>query len=165
MSIGRDQSTTAQSASAVDLTELGIGEDSQAQLPSPQSPLLSIEGIDQPVVLRYFQTMNAGDYESTAALFAPIGAMHPPFEQPIEGPDAIATYLKAEAKGMQLSPAKGIAETLEEDQIQIQVKGKVQTPLFGVNVAWIFILNAEREILYAKIKLLASPQELLSLRR
>jgi hypothetical protein len=137
----------------------------------PQTPQsastteLSIEGLTEPVLLRYFETMNAGDYESTAALFAQTGAMHPPFEQPIEGPDAIATYLKAEAKGMQLSPAKAIAETLEDDQIQIQVKGKVQTPLFGVNVAWIFILNAERDILYTKIKLLASPQELLSLRR
>lgn len=156
MTIVPDKST--QSDSAVDLTDKGVGEESQ-------SPSLSIEGIDEPVVLRYFQTMNSGDYEATAALFAPTGAMHPPFEQPIEGPDAIATYLKAEAKGMQLFPRKGTVETLEDDQIQIQVSGKVQTPLFGVNVGWIFLLNLEREILYAKIKLLASPQELLSLRR
>ncbi len=144
MTIAPDQSVTPQSVSAVDLT---------------------IEGINEPVVLRYFQTMNAGDYDATAALFEPTGAMHPPFEQPIEGQEAIATYLKAEAKGMQLFPRIGSIETLEDDRIQIQVRGKVQTPLFGVNVAWIFILNPEREILYAKIKLLASPQELLNLRR
>jgi hypothetical protein len=144
MTIAKDNSTNTQPATAVDLT---------------------IEGIEEPVVQRYFQTMNAGEYEATAALFAPTGAMHPPFEEPIEGPDAIAIYLKAEAKGMQLFPREGIAETLEENQIQIQVKGKVQTPLFGVNVAWIFILNLEREIVYTKIKLLASPQELLNLRR
>ena len=144
MTIAQDQNTNPQSVTPVDGT---------------------IEGIDESVVWRYFQTMNAADYEGTAALFAPTGVMHPPFEEPIEGTEAIATYLKAEAKGMQLFPREGIAETLEEDQIQVQVKGKVQTSLFGVNVAWIFILNPEREIIYTQIKLLASPQELLNLRR
>lgn len=126
---------------------------------------LSIEGITEPTVLRYFESMNAGEYEVTATLFAPTGEMHPPFEKPIVGPEAIASYLKAEAKGMQLSPRQGIAETLSNDQKQIQVTGKVQTPVFGVNVSWIFVLKPEGEILSAKIKLLASPQELLSLRR
>jgi hypothetical protein len=126
---------------------------------------LTIEGITDPAVLRYFETMNAGDYEATAALFAETGAMLAPFEKPIEGRDAIATYLEAEAKGMQLSPSKGIVETLEDNQTQIQVTGKVQTPWFGVNVSWIFVLNPEQEIVFARIKLLASPQELLSLRR
>ena len=144
MTIAQEQSSTNQPISAVDLT---------------------IEGINEPVVLRYFQTMNAGDYQETAALFADMGAMHPPFEQPIEGQEAIATYLETEAKGMQLLPRQGIAEPLEDGQTQFQVTGKVQTPLFGVNVTWIFILNSEREIFYAKIKLLASPQELLGLRR
>jgi hypothetical protein len=144
MTLAQGENTNTQPATAVD----GI-----------------IEGIDESVVWRYFQTMNTADYEGTAALFAPTGALHPPFEEPIEGTEAITTYLKAEAKGMQLFPRQGIAETLEEDQIQVQVKGKVQTSLFGVNVAWIFILNPEREILYAQIKLLASPQELLNLRR
>lgn len=135
---------------------------------TPQSTAISdltIEGITEPVVLRYFETMNAGDYKATAALFADTGAMHPPFEQPIQGREAIATYLEAEAKGMQLFPTKGIVETQKDDQTQIQVTGKVQTPWFGVNVAWIFVLSQEREILTTRIKLLASPQELLSLRR
>jgi hypothetical protein len=144
MTIANDLPETPQSASTTDLT---------------------LEGIAEPGVLRYFETMNAGDYEATAALFAPTGVMHPPFEQPIEGREAIATYLEAEAKGMQLFPTKGTVETLEDDRLQVQVRGKVQTPLFSVNVAWIYILNLEREILYAKIKLLASPQELLNLRR
>ncbi|HEY9823237.1 MAG TPA: ketosteroid isomerase family protein [Candidatus Sericytochromatia bacterium] len=136
--------------------------------PTPQSAStadLTIEGITESVVLRYFETMNAGDYDATASLFADTGVMQPPFEEPIEGRDAIATYLKAEAKGMKLSPRKGMAETLEDDQTQIQVSGKVQTPVFGVNVSWIFILSPEQEILFTKIKLLASPQELLSIRR
>lgn len=144
MTIAKDPTVTPQSAAATDLT---------------------IEGITEPVVLRYFETMNAGDYEATATLFADTGAMHPPFEEPIEGKEAIATYLEAEAKGMQLFPTKGLAEMLEDDQTQIQVTGKVQTPLFGVNVSWLFVLSPEPEILSARIKLLASPQELLSLRR
>ncbi|HEY9670877.1 MAG TPA: ketosteroid isomerase family protein [Waterburya sp.] len=142
-----------------------IAQDQNATPTLTSAVNLAIEGINEPVVLRYFQTMNAGEYEATAALFAPTGAMHPPFEQPIEGQEAIAGYLQAEAKGMQLLPTTGVAETLEDDQIQIQVSGKVQTPLFSVNVAWIFILNSEQEIVYVKVKLLASPQELLKLRR
>jgi hypothetical protein len=142
-----------------------IAQDQNATPTLTSAVNLAIEGINEPVVLRYFQTMNAGEYEATAALFAPTGAMHPPFEQPIEEQEAIAGYLQAEAKGMQLLPTKGVAETLEDDQIQIQVSGKVQTPLFSVNVAWIFILNSEQEIVYVKVKLLASPQELLKLRR
>ena len=144
MTIADDLTSTPQSASTADLM---------------------IEGITESVVLHYFKTMNAGDYDATASLFADTGAMQPPFEEPIEGRDAIATYLKAEAKGMKLSPKKGIAETLEDDQTHIQVSGKVQTPVFGVNVSWIFILSPEQEIVFTKIKLLASPQELLSLRR
>jgi len=144
MSIANDISPTNESAATTDLT---------------------IEGIDEPVVLRYFETINAGEYETTAALFGDTGTMQPPFEQPIEGKEAIANYLEAEAKGMQLSPKEGIAESLDNDQTQIQVTGKVQTSLFGVNVSWIFLLSAEREILHTRIKLLASPQELLSLRR
>lgn len=126
---------------------------------------LTIEGITEPVVLRYFETMNAGDYEATAGLFGETGAMQPPFEKPIEGKEAIATYLEAEAKGMQLFPHKGVAEALEDEQTQIQVSGKVQTPWFGVNVSWIFVLSPQQQILYTRIKLLASPQELLNLRR
>lgn len=136
--------------------------------PTPQSaPIteLVIEGITQSVVLRYFETMNAGEYDATAGLFAETGAMQPPFENLIVGREAIASYLKAEAKGMQLSPKKGISEALDDDQTQIQVSGKVQTPVFGVNVSWIFVLSPEQEILFTKIKLLASPQELLGLRR
>ena len=98
MTIAPNKST--QSVSTDDMTNKKIeyGEESASPALSSQSSSLTIEGIDEAVVLHYFQTMNAGEYDATAALFAPTGAMHPPFEQPIEGPDAIATYLKAEAK-------------------------------------------------------------------
>ncbi|MFP4102719.1 YybH family protein [Coleofasciculus sp.] len=126
---------------------------------------MTIEGITQSVILRYFETMNAGDYDATAALFTDNGVMQPPFEEPIQGQEAIATYLKAEAIDMQLSPKTGIVEPQENGNTQIQVKGRVQTSLFSVNVGWIFLLNLEQRISFVRIKLLASPQELLSFRR
>jgi hypothetical protein len=126
---------------------------------------ISIEGIEEPTILRYFATLNAGEFEQTAALFAAVGALHPPFEATVIGEEAIAAYLQAEAQGIQLFPREGIAELLDDGQLMVQVSGKVQTPWFSVNVAWVFLLNWEREIASATIKLLASPQELLNLRR
>ncbi|OYD94163.1 nuclear transport factor 2 [Nostoc sp. 'Peltigera membranacea cyanobiont' 213] len=124
-----------------------------------------IEGITETSVLRYFETLNAGEFEATAALFAVEGVMHPPFESDIVGTDAIAAYLKKEGQNVKAYPNTGIAETLETGEIQVQVTGKAQTSWCSVNVLWLFILNQQRQILYTRIKLLASPQELLSFRR
>lgn len=126
---------------------------------------LTIEGVTEPTVLRYFETLNAGDFNATSALFAADGAMHPPFESAIVGSDAIRAYLQQEAQGMKLEPRQGIAQTLDNEQIHVQVSGKVQTSWCGVNVSWLFILSQEHEILSATVKLLASPQELINLRR
>jgi hypothetical protein len=125
----------------------------------------TIEGISEATILQYFQSLNAGDFDATAALFAEDGVMHPPFESGVVGQDAIATYLKQEAQDIKAYPRQGIAETLENGEIQCQVTGKAQTSWCGVNVLWQFILNQQKQILYIKIKLLASPQELLNLRR
>ncbi|WP_392532187.1 ketosteroid isomerase family protein [Nostoc sp. C117] len=124
-----------------------------------------IEGITETSVVRYFQTLNSGEFEVTAALFTKDGVMHPPFESDILGTDAIAAYLKQEAKNIKTYPKAGIAETLENGNIQIQVTGKAQNSWCSVNILWLFILNQQSQILYTRIKLLASPQELLSLRR
>ena len=126
---------------------------------------ITIAGITEATILRYFETVNSGDYEATAALFAQDGTMHPPFEGAIEGPEAIATYLREEASGMQLQPRQGLLEPLEEDHTQVQVSGKVQTAWFSVNVSWLFVLNPQQQIAAVTIKLLASPQELLNMRR
>lgn len=126
---------------------------------------LVIEGLTEPVILRYFETFNQGDFEATSALFATEGILHPPFESGIVGPEAIAAYLQAEATGMKLTPRQGIVEAQTEDGLQFRVSGKVFTPLFGVNVSWMFWLNSKQEITALKLKLLASPQELLNLRR
>lgn len=125
---------------------------------------IEIEGITEPCILNYFTTLNAGEFLATAALFAEDGIMRPPFESDIVSPDAIATYLQQEAQGVKAYPSQAITENLENNQIQIQVTGKAQTSWCGVNAMWLFILNEHRKIVYTRIKLLASPQELLALR-
>jgi len=127
-------------------------------------PLETIEGIDEPTVLRYFQTLNTGAFAETAALFAADGLMQPPFESVLVGSAAITAYLEQEAQGIRLQPNQGVVQPLEADQRQIQVSGKVQTSVIMVNVGWTFILNKQDQIISAKIKLLASPQELLKMR-
>ncbi|MEA5616241.1 ketosteroid isomerase family protein [Cronbergia sp. UHCC 0137] len=122
-----------------------------------------IAGITQPKILQYFKTLNAGEFTETAALFAQDGVMYPPFESGIVGRSAIALYLQQEAQDTKAEPHQGITTELENNHIQIQVIGKAKTSWFSVNVMWWFILNPQRQILEAKIELLASPQELLTL--
>ncbi|MBE9044181.1 nuclear transport factor 2 family protein [Pleurocapsales cyanobacterium LEGE 10410] len=122
-----------------------------------------IEGIAESVIVNYFATINREEFAATAALFEPAGEMLAPFEKPIVGREAIATYLDQEARGMKLLPSQGICETTEDGIARIRVSGKVKTSLFSVNVAWFFHLNADRQLTKARIKLLASPQELLGL--
>lgn len=119
----------------------------------------------EPTIIDYFETINAGNFEATAALFAVDGVMYAPFEPAIVGKDAIALYLQQEAPAMHLEPSQAVMQVLENAQIQVQVTGKVQTSWCGVNVNWLFVLNQERKIVFIKIKLIASPQELLNLRR
>ena len=125
---------------------------------------INIAGITKPAVLRYFETLNAGDFAATANLFAEDGVLHAPFEDPIIGKSSIGTYLKTEARGMRLEPQQGISQVLEDGLVEIQVSGRVQTSAVGINVAWLFLLNSHEEILSVTVKLLASPQELLNLR-
>jgi hypothetical protein len=125
---------------------------------------IKIAGITKPTVLRYFETLNAGDFEATANLFAEDGVLHAPFEEPIMGSISIATYLKTEARGMQLEPQQGVSQILEDGNVEVQVSGRVQTSAFGINVAWLFLLNSDQKLLSVTVKLLASPQELLNLR-
>lgn len=123
------------------------------------------EGIQEAVVNRYFQTLNAGEFEATAALFASDGALQPPFEPLVIGPEAIAAYLEQEAKGFILEPRRSVTKQLADGCTECEVVGKVQTPWFSVNVCWLFIISPTNKIFVAKVKLLASLQELLHLRR
>ncbi|MDZ8054519.1 MAG: nuclear transport factor 2 family protein [Aulosira sp. ZfuVER01] len=125
----------------------------------------SIQGITERSILRYFESLNAGEFAVTAALFAEDGTMYPPFESGFFGADAIAEYLEKEAQDIKADPHQGITEILEHEQIQVQVVGKAKTSWCSVNVLWSFKLNQQRKITETKIKLLASPQDLLALRR
>lgn len=126
---------------------------------------IAIEGIKEPAIASYFLTINQEKFAQTANLFAPEGELHAPFEKPIVGRNAIAFYLQSEARGMQLLPQEGTSKTAEDGTEQITVTGKVKTSLFSVNVAWDFNLNEQMQITMARIKLLASPQELLGLKK
>lgn len=126
---------------------------------------LVIDGIKELFIYNYFVTINREEFKQTATLFAEEGKLLAPFENPIIGRDAIALYLSREAKGMTLLPQQGIYEYSEDDSEQIKVLGKVKTSLFTVNVAWFFNYNSQQQITTARIKLLASPQELLGLRK
>ncbi|WP_088892506.1 YybH family protein [Leptolyngbya ohadii] len=117
------------------------------------------------IITKYFETFNAGDFAETAALFAEEGAMFPPFESAVVGPEAIAAYLRQEAQGMKIEVRQCVQETLETGITEVKVAGKVQTPLFGVNVTWMFGLNDRLELLAVRIKLLAALEDLLKLKQ
>ncbi|MEL6581878.1 MAG: ketosteroid isomerase family protein [Cyanobacteria bacterium J06607_15] len=121
--------------------------------------------ISTPNIINYFRTINQEKFSDTAALFADNGVLLAPFEQPITGRKAIALYLQQEASGMQLLPLRETVTTDDTEAQQIIIKGKVKTALFSVNVAWHFSLDRQQQITTVKIKLLASPQELLGLQR
>ena len=127
---------------------------------APTEHSIAIAGIEELAIVSYFATINQEEFSQTAALFAEDGKMLAPFAEPIIGRKNIAAYLAEEATGMKLLPLQGILETEEE---RYKVLGKVRTSLFSVNVAWYFTLNCDRQLTSARIKLLASPQELLNL--
>lgn len=130
-----------------------------------QTQSIEIEGISHSTILQYFETLNAEEFEATSQLFAIDGAMQPPFEQPIIGREAIAAYLQKEAPGLTALPKAGISHTTDQDAIEFQITGRVQMPMFGVNVTWYFTLDSRDQLMFTRIKLNASPQELMKLRQ
>jgi hypothetical protein len=130
---------------------------------SPQQ--VSIAGIDHDLVKTYFQTLNAQDFEATADLFAQEGELHPPLEEPVVSPSAIAHYLATEAVGMTLVPQKGTIAREDQGEYDIRVQGYVKTSLFTVNVAWQFLINADNQLQVLVVKLLASWEELAQIQR
>ncbi|QIZ70364.1 nuclear transport factor 2 family protein [Oxynema aestuarii] len=126
---------------------------------------ISIQGVDRDQIRRYFETLNAGEFERTSRLFAPQGQLIPPFEEPIVGPEAIAAYLQQEARGMKLRPKRGEISATVEGREEVKISGEVETALFTVKVGWLFVLDRDGQILGVTVKLLASLAELASLRR
>ncbi len=130
---------------------------------------VNIEGVTNPTVLSYMNLLNANDFDELIKLFAPDGALQPPFRAPIVGQDAVLRFFKEECPNLKLAPERGVSEPAEDGYTQIKVTGKVQTPWFGagvgMNMSWRFLLNAEKKIFFVAIDLLASPKELLNLAR
>ncbi|WAL62375.1 orange carotenoid-binding protein [Thermocoleostomius sinensis] len=134
-----------------------------------QRTQVTIEGITNPTVLSYMNNLNANDFGALIDLFAPDGALQPPFQRPIVGRDAILRFFNEECQNLNLLPERGVSEPAEGGYTQIKVTGKVQTPWFGaavgMNMAWRFLLNPQGKIFFVAIDLLASPKELLNLIR
>ncbi|MGV2826594.1 orange carotenoid-binding protein [Myxosarcina sp. GI1(2024)] len=130
---------------------------------------VAISGVTNPTILEYMNLLNANDFDALIELFAPDGALQPPFRRPIIGKEAILRFFREECQNLKLLPERGISEPAEEGYTQIKVTGKVQTPWFGagvgMNIAWRFLLNAENKIFFVAIDLLASPKELMNLAR
>ncbi|MCU0536982.1 MAG: orange carotenoid-binding protein [Hydrococcus sp. Prado102] len=130
---------------------------------------VTIEGVDNPTILSYMDNLNANDFDALIELFAPDGALQPPFQKPIVGKDAVLRFFREECQNLKLIPERGVVEPAEDGFTQIKVTGKVQTPWFGagvgMNMAWRFLLTPENKIFFVAIDLLASPKELLNLVR
>jgi hypothetical protein len=134
-----------------------------------QRTKVTIEGIDNPTVISYMNNMNANDFDELIKLFAPDGALQPPFQRPIVGSDAVLRFFREECQNLKLLPERGVTEPAADGYTQIKVTGKVQTAWFGagvgMNMAWRFLLSPDNKIYFVAIDLLASPKELLNLVR
>ena len=117
----------------------------------------------------YFRSFNENHFKQTATLFTAEGQLIPPFDSPVVGQQAIFAYLEKEAGDITALPQHWEVEKLEGDRAQVNVTGKVNAIVFKVNVAWYFIIHTDSktdapQIERVRIKLLASPKELLGLR-
>lgn len=134
-----------------------------------QRTKVTIEGVDNPTILAYMNNLNANDFDALIELFAPDGALQPPFRRPIVGKEGILRFFREECQNLKLMPERGVSEPAEDGFTQVKVTGKVQTPWFGagvgMNIAWRFLLNPQGKIFFVAIDLLASPKELLNLAR
>ncbi|MGB3572507.1 MAG: ketosteroid isomerase family protein [Phormidesmis sp.] len=122
------------------------------------------QGSARALTEQYFDSFNRGEFDQTARLFAQAGQILPPFEAATVGRENIARYLEKKAKNMVANPEQWTFYQEEPGQWQIEVKGKVQAIVFQVNVIWQFAVTCSGQIGSARITLVASPKELLSLR-
>lgn len=134
-----------------------------------QRTQVAIEGVTNPTILNYMNNLNANDFDALIELFAPDGALQPPFQRPIVGKDAVLRFFREDCQNLKLLPERGVSEPAEGGYTQVKITGKVQTPWFGagvgMNMAWRFLLNPDGKIFFVAIDLLASPKELLNLAR
>ena len=139
------------------------------QATTHQSPDQEAIATERHLAEEYFRNFNQNQFDQTAALFAEDGELIPPFDSPLIGKQAILAYLEKEAGDITAYPKQWEIKDLEDNRRQINVTGKVNAIVFKVNVAWHFIINANSKtdapkIERVRVKLLASPKELLGLR-
>jgi hypothetical protein len=137
------------------------------QAKSERTSVTAIPGVENPVILDYMDNLNANDFDTLIQLFAPDGALQPPFQRPIVGHAALLRFFREDCQNLKLLPERGVTEPAEEGYTRIKVTGQVQTPWFGrdvgMNVAWRFLLDPDNQIFFVAIDLLASAKELLNL--
>lgn len=127
--------------------------------------LLEAQIMIEPTIGKYFLRLNSNDYTAAAELFSGKGSLHPPFGKAVCGRAAIAQYLKSEARGMTACPESIIVSAEDSSNLFYQIKGKVKTGFFTVNVSWTIALNPKKEILGVKVTLLHELQDLLALKQ
>jgi hypothetical protein len=123
--------------------------------------LTSIDGIAEIPILAYFTLLNQNEFRCAAALFSTEGCLQPPFDQLIQGREAIAKYFEKESKGMQFCPRFGEKLDGNTDYNQFVIQGVVETSLFTVSIKWLMRLNSVKEITTVEVRLLDSLSDLL----
>jgi hypothetical protein len=131
----------------------------------PQTMKVDIQGIHEPVIYEYFARLNNGEFIATSELFAEQGCLTPPFDNQLQGRDAIAKYLEKEAQGIIFAPESGEILISDSHHTQYQIQGKVEMNWFTVNISWSIELNAAKEIVLVDVQLLTSLDDLLSFSR
>ena len=128
-------------------------------------PAIDIHGICEPTICTYFTSLNQGEFTRAAELFVAQGRLEPPCGDPIEGRAEIAEYLAAAAPGMRFCPTDGQHSIGINNYSEYQLQGQVEINWFTINVSWWIQLTAEQEIVAITVKLLTSPDDLLSFSR
>ncbi len=126
---------------------------------------IDIHGIHEPVIYAYFERLNNGEFIATSKLFSEQGCLNPPFDNQIQGRDAISQYLEQEAKGIRFCPEDGEVLTIDPNHTRYHIQGKVEMNWFTINTSWSIDLNAATEIVLVEVKLLTSLDDLLSFSR
>ena len=113
-----------------------------------EKPLdLAAGELETDVIGQYFALFNLGKFQQISRLFAEDGALYPPFESPVVGREAIATYLIKEADGMQAEPLGAEPKPSDNECVNIMVWGKVTALVFHVKVAWDFTASSKPNLL------------------
>ena len=118
-----------------------IAQPSLIQPSLGQSSLITQRQRAQQLIEQYFETFNQQAFDQTAALFAAQGSLTPPFEGAIVGREKIQAYLEKKAANMHAQP----------EEWNFPAEGDAA-------------LAPTCEIAIARVKLIATPKELLSLR-